>query len=167
MKYEVNLFIEMERTEEASKGLEEAIAAEPENADLLFALGVLKEETGDADAAVANYKKAIDSDPNHFNANFNLAVFVFNQANEMNKKKNSLSYYPGKRNYKAEEKKEYDDLQTGIETSLSEALPLWEKLYSLNSTDQTVLETLSYIYGYLDMNDKAEKISAELDAVKG
>ena len=148
----------MERTEEARAGLEGAIAADPENPDLLFALGVLKEETGEIDEAVEIYRKAIAADPNHFNSNFNLAVYVFNQANEMMKERNALSY---------KESAKIDELTGKINTQLEEALPLWEKLYELNSTDQTVLETLGYIYTNLKMNDKAEKISTELEAIKG
>ena len=158
MKYEVNLFIQMKRTDEASTGLMEAIAADPQNPDLLFALGVLQEEIGEIDNAVGNYKKAIEADPSHFNANFNLAVYVFNQANEMMKERNGLSY---------KEEKKIDELTEKIDAQLKEALPLWERLYSINSTDETVLETLGYIYNNLKMNDKAEKIMDELDAVKG
>ena len=158
MKYEVNLFIQMERTDEARAGLEEAISADPENADLLFALGVLQEETGDVEGAIETYQKAIEVDPNHFNSNFNYAVYVFNEANEMMKERNNLGY---------KETKKFDELSKNIDIKLKEALPIWEKLYSLNSQDETVLETLGYIYTNLKMNDKAEKIADELDALQG
>ena len=133
MKYEVNLFIELKRTDEASAGLKEAIAAEPTNPDLLFALG----------------------------------VFIFNEANELNKKINSMSYYPGKRGYKAEEKKEYDETQAQITAKLEEARPIWDKLYTLDSSDETVLETLAYIYKALGDKEKSDKFTAELEAVRG
>ena len=158
MKYEVNLFIQMERSDEARAGLEEAIAADPNNADLLFALGVLKEETGDDEMALTHYREAIAADPNHFNANFNLAVYVFNEANETMKERNDLGY---------KEVKKYDELTVKIDALLNDALPIWEKLYEIDSTDETVLETLGYIYTNLKMNDKAEKVSNELDAVRG
>ncbi|MEM0940021.1 MAG: tetratricopeptide repeat protein [Bacteroidota bacterium] len=158
MKYEVNLYIQLKKTEEARKGLEEAIAADAGNVDLLFSMGVLQEEIGNVDTAIEYYKKAISIDPNHFNSNFNYAVYVFNRANEMMKERNAL-------NYKEEEK--IDELTAKINAQLEEALPLWEKLYSMNSTDQTVLETLGYIYTNLEMDDMADKISDELDAVKG
>ena len=158
MKYEVNLFIQMERSDEARAGLEEAIAADPNNADLLFALGVLKEETGDDEMAMTHYKEAIAVDPNHFNANFNLAVFVFNQANETMKQRNDLGY---------REVEKYDELTVQIDALLNDALPIWEKLYEINNTDETVLETLGYIYTNLKMNDKADKVASELEAVRG
>ncbi len=158
MKYEINLLIQLEKTEEARMGLEKAIEADPGNADLLFSMGVLKEELGEVDDAVNYYKHAIEADPYHFNSNFNLAVFTFNLANEMMKERNGLSY---------KEEKKINELTTKINVQLNEALPLWEKLYSIDSTDQTVLETLGYIYTNLKMNDKAEKMADELDAIKG
>lgn len=158
MKYEVNLFIQMERTDEARVGLEEAIAADPQNPDLLFALGVLKEETGEIEGAVEHYKRAMEADPNHFNANFNYAVYVFNGANEAMKERNALSY---------KEEKKYDELTVKINELLNDALPIWEKLYDINSTDETVLETLGYIYSNLKMNDKAMKMQDELEAIGG
>jgi len=158
MKYEINLYIQLGRTDEARTGLEEAIAAEPNNADLLFSLGVLKEETGDEEGAMESYKRALEVDPNHFNSNYNIAVSVFNEANEMMKERNALSY---------KEKQKTADLTKKINAQLKEALPLWEKLYSLDSTDPQILETLAFIYSNLKMNDKAEKISDELDALRG
>ncbi|MEO9484617.1 MAG: tetratricopeptide repeat protein [Ekhidna sp.] len=156
-KFEINLLIQLERVDEAKEGLEKAIAASPDNADLLFSLGVLKEETGDAEGAMESYEKAIAVDPDHYNANFNKGVTIFNDANELIKERNALSY---------KETAKYDELTKKINVQLEKALPLWEKLYSLNSTEETVLETLSYIYVSLKMNDKAEKMQDELDALR-
>lgn len=157
-KYEINILIQQDKIDEAKAGIEEAIAKEPNNPDLHFSLGVIKEESGDIEGARASYNKAIEVNPNHFNANFNVGVMVFNECNELIKQRNELSY---------KETKKYDELTVKINDQLNAALPYWEKLYSLNSTDQTVLETLSYIYTSLKMNDKAEKIGNELDALKG
>lgn len=156
-KYEINLLIQLEKTDEAKAGLEKAIKADPENADLHFSLGVLKEELGDVPGAMESYKNATKIDPNHYNSNFNIGVAVFNEANELIKERNALNY---------KEVTKYKALTEKINVKLEEALPIWEKLYSLNSTDQTVLETLSYIYTSLKKNDKAEKIQDELDALK-
>ncbi|MEQ9467978.1 MAG: tetratricopeptide repeat protein [Ekhidna sp.] len=157
-KYEINLLIQLERTEEAKAELENAITADPENADLLFSLGVLKEELGEKEGAMESYNKALEIDPNHFNSNFNIGVASFNEANELIKERNALSY---------KQETKYKELTTKINVKLEEALPYWEKLYSLKSEDQTVLETLAYIYTSLKMNDKAEKMQDELDALGG
>lgn len=155
-KYEINLLMQLEKTDEARDGLVEAIKAEPENADLLFSLGVLEEELGNEEAAMNAYKQALEANPDHYNSNFNVGVFMFNEANELIKEKNALSYKEVSKN---------KELTTKIDDKLTVALPTWEKLYSLNGTDQTVLETLGYIYNSLKMTDKYNKIQDELDAI--
>ena len=156
-RFEINLLIQLEKAGEAAKALEEAIAADPENPDLLFSLGVLLDESGDKAGAMESYEKAIIVDPNHFNSNFNKGVAMFNKANDLIKERNALSYKETAKN---------KELTQKINVELENALPVWEKLYSLRSTDEKVLETLGYIYSTLRMNDKAEKIQDELDAVR-
>ena len=145
--------------------LENSIEKDPTNPDLLFSLGVLKDETGDKEGAVETYKKALESDPDHFNSNFNIGVMLFNDTNTMVKEQGSLNYYPGKSSYKAEEKKRYEELDTQIEAKLKEALPVWEKLYALKNTDPDVMGSLLYVYRGLGMTDEAKKLQAELDAL--
>ena len=157
-KYEINLLIQLNQTEEAKAGLEKAIEADPGNADLHFSLGVLNEELGNKEAAMASYDKALEIDPDHYNSNFNKGVAVFNEANELIKERNALSY---------KEETKSKELTKQINVKLENALPIWEKLYSINSSDQTVLETLGYIYNSLGKKAEYNKIQSELDAMSG
>lgn len=164
-KYEINLLIRLERTDEAMAEIENSIKEEPNNADLLFSLGVLKDETGDKEAAMETYKKAITVDPNHFNSYFNIGAMLFNDTNALVKEQGALNYYPGKSNYKADEKKRYETLNAAIEDKLNEALPIWEKLHSIKSEDADVMTSLIYVYKGLGKVDKAKEIQAKLDAL--
>ena len=155
-KFEINILIQQEKVDEAKAKLESAIEKESGNPDLHFSLGVIKEEQDDIEGANKSYLKAIEVDPNHYNSNFNIGVMIFNECTGLIKERNALSY---------KEEKKYDDLTQQINQKLHHARPYWEKLYNLKSDDQTILETLSYIYVNLKMNDQAEKISTELDAV--
>lgn len=157
-KYQINILIQQNKVDEAKAGIESAIIQEPDNPDLHFSLGVIKEETEDLDGARASYEKAIEIDESHYNSNFNLGVLVFNVSNGLIKERNELGY---------KEVKKYDELTEQINKSLTTALPYWEKLYSLKQDDESILETLKYIYVNLKMMDKAEKIADELDALKG
>lgn len=157
-KYEINILITQNKVDEALAGIQEAIEKEPNNPDLHFSMGVIKEESGDEEGARASYEKALEVDESHYNSNFNLAVMEFNKANDMIKERSELSY---------KEKAKIAELTKTIKVRLESAMPYWEKLYSLKSTDETVLETLAYIYQNLGMNDKAEQIMDELDAIRG
>ncbi len=164
-KYEINLLIRLERTDEAMTEIENSIKEEPDNADLLFSLGVLKDETGDKEGAWETYKRAIEVDPDHFNSYFNMGAMLFNDTNALVKEQGALNYYPGKSNYKAEEKKKYETLNASIEDKLTEALPIWEKLHSLKSEDADVMTSLIYVYKGLGKMDKAKAIQSKLDAL--
>ncbi len=157
-KYEINILIGQDRIDEAKSGIQDAIAKEPNNPDLYFSLGVIHEELDDTGAAKESYEKAVGIDADHFNANFNLGVLVFNECNELIKERNALSY---------KEEKKYNELSTQITDKLNAALPYWEKLNTLKGGEETVLETLKYIYVNLKMNDKAEQVANELDQIKG
>ncbi len=167
MKYEVNLYIQMEKIDEAQKGMEEAIAIDSNNADLYFTLGVLKDESGDKPGAKEAYLKAIEVDENHYNSNFNLGVIFTTKINNLVKEQGELNYYPGQSRPNQEEKKKYDDLEVKIDDALKEALPVWERCYAINNSDVNVLQTLAYLYNSLKKKEQYEKISAEIEAVKG
>lgn len=155
-KFKINILIKLDRIDEAKDGIVEAIAAEPDNADLHFSLGVIQEEEGKLEEAVVSYRNGIEADPSHYNSNFNLGVMIFNRSNELIKERNALGY---------KETKKYDELTVKINEQLKTALPLWEKLYSIQSDDRVVLETLGYIYSNLNMKAENEKVSKELDAL--
>ncbi len=154
-KSQINLLIKLERTEEARDNLISAIENEPDNPDLRFSLGVLYDELGDADAALKAYGEALEVDPNHYNANYNMGVIYINKANDVTKEINSLGMS------KADLKKA-EELAPKKANLLKEALPQWEKLNELQPGDETTLETLQYIYNQLDMDDKAEAIKKQL-----
>lgn len=161
--YKINLLIRLDKSEEAKNEILSSLESDPDNADLLFSLGVLKDESGDKAGAMETYRKAIEADPNHYNSFFNVGAILFNETNLLVKEQGSLNYYPGKSRYEAADKKKYDNLEVQIQKKLEEALPVWEKLYSLKSEDSDVLSSLIYVYRGLEMNDKANKIQAELD----
>ncbi len=157
MKEEINLLIITEQTDEAKAKLNEAIAAEPDNANLYYNLAYISELTDDDEAAIANYEKAIEADPEYFDATFNLAVNYYNKAAEILKKANDMDL----RTYQKEGKK----VEEEAKVEFSKCLPYLEKSYELEPTDRKVLETLQTVYVQLKMNDKAEATYSKIEAL--
>ena len=60
--------------------LEQAVAKDPHNANILFARGRILEEFGETEKSMANYHAAIAEDPNYFDPYYNIAVGYFNAA---------------------------------------------------------------------------------------
>ncbi len=157
-KNRINLLINMGKIDEARSNLEEAIESEPDNANLYFTLAVINDELKEQERAIKAYLKAIEIDPNHFEANFNYGVILINQANETIKESNSLGMS------KADQKKARE-LEPVINQKLKDALPQWEKVHEINSSDRTAMETLAYIYTQLKMKEKANAMNKKLDSM--
>ena len=157
MKEEINLLIITEQTDKAKEQLVEAIKAEPDNANLYYNLAYISEQTGDDEVAVVNYQKAIEADPEYFDATFNLAVNYYNKAAEILKEANEMDLRTYQKEGKAIEEK--------AKAEFEKALPYLEKAHEINSEDKVVLETLQTVYVQLKMNDKAEAVNAKLEAM--
>ncbi len=158
-KTEINLLIQDGKADEARAELEKAIAAEPDNPDLYFSLGVMNEELGNREKAMEAYEKSIAIDPSYFNGTYNLAVIKYNMAVELLKEKNNLGI-------SAEDQKKAKEMEGAIDDRLKEALPVWEKVNELEPNNKQTLETLQYIYVQLGMNEKAVAIAEQLQGME-
>jgi tetratricopeptide (TPR) repeat protein len=127
-----------------------------ENRFLYFAKGYAHDRMGNADDAMYAYKKAIDIDPEYFDAYYNVGVLLNNQAVELFKKANYLTNI-----------EEYTETKTEAEKTLARALPYFEKADEINPYDKVVLETLKMIYHRLDNTGKYEEIKARLEDMRG
>lgn len=67
-KYELNLYITSKQYDVAKNMVETDLKANPNDKEALFLLGELNKEMKNADAAKAAYSKALEIDPNYFEA---------------------------------------------------------------------------------------------------
>ena len=88
---EINLYIELGRTNELITKLGEAIELDPENSLLYFNRGTIYDQEGQTSEAEIDYLKAIELDPSSFGSNYNLGALFFNKAVELNNSANSTS----------------------------------------------------------------------------
>src|SRR5690606_39035401 len=70
--YELNYYLRNNKFEEAEDNLKLAIEKEPDNKQLHFSLGVVYDNLQQRDDAKIAYEKAIEIDPDYFDAIFNL-----------------------------------------------------------------------------------------------
>lgn len=155
-KSRVQTLINMDKLTEAKGDLIAAIEAEPDNANLHFTLGVLYDELEDNENAAKSYKKAIEVDPNHFEANFNYGVMLIGEANKIIQQRNNLGLSRADQNKSKE-------LKPQITKKLKEAMPQWEKVLEIKPDEPQAIETLAYIYTQLDMPKKAKAMQDKLD----
>jgi len=136
--------------------LEEAIELNPTEPTLYYNVGVMNMEQKNIPEAIKNFKKAIELKPDYSDAYNNIGAAIIEKAapiiEEMNK---SLTDF-----------NKYDKLQKQQFDVYREALPYYEKAYSIDGKNISVVQTLMGLYENLEMTDKLDEIKAVYDELK-
>ena len=153
-KSQISFYIKLDRTDDAKMAIEEALKAEPDNANLWYNLGYLNGEIGEYEASVEAYKNSIEADPDYLDSYINLAYEITEKAKEVRSETMDMDL------------KTYQEKGAAFEANADEyykqALPILEKANELSPGDQAILESLSGLYTRLKMNDKAELTKEQL-----
>ena len=189
---EIYFYFKAGKQDELLKKLEEASAAEPDNADLQFNYGLtcldiatsknVEKKANSAELlkkAEAAFTKAVAKSPDNAIYRYNFGVLYYNQGREANEKMNELADKindKANKNAKADQK-QYDDLKTERNGLFAKALPYFEavcstyggKVSTLNkeekNTYKNCLSALKDTYTILDKNDKYKETKEKLDAL--
>ncbi|OQX81596.1 MAG: hypothetical protein B6D64_01885 [Bacteroidetes bacterium 4484_276] len=150
---ETNIYMALGENDKSLELLNLAIDGDPSNKSLYFAAGTIYEKTLMYDQAKKYYEKAINVDPDYFEANYNLGALYFNKAVELLGQADAL-------NLNEEEK--YNALKDESEALMQKAVPYLEKADSLESSDKITLQTLKEIYTRLNMLEKLKGVNERL-----
>ncbi len=154
---QLNIYLISGKDKEALGMIDQAIALDPSNANLYSVKGNINDKAGNQEVAIAAYKKAIELNPQYFDANYNLGALIFNQGVEMVDKANKLP--PSKQ-------AEFDKLKTQFDAKFGEAKPYFEKAYQLNPKDIATINSLKQLYLRLGDMPKAEEMKKAMEAIK-
>lgn len=135
IKLIINDYINHNRYDEAQTLIADAIANNPNSADLYNLMGFIYEQKKDDEQAFTNYVKATELDPTYAPAQFNAGACIFRKAQAVREKINKLTGA---------------EYQAAIENELMplyrDALPYLEKAYELDPTDSAAKRVLSNLY---------------------
>ncbi|TAH38858.1 MAG: tetratricopeptide repeat protein [Bacteroidetes bacterium] len=87
---EMNIYLAQGKTDVLINKLSESIESNPDNELLFFNRGMMYESKKNFDSAAVDYRKALEINPDHLDANYNLGVMYFNEAASMANAANSL-----------------------------------------------------------------------------
>ena len=136
MTSETNIYLRTGKTAEAIKSLEHSLSEDEHNKEVIFNLGVINDQiaedalkAGKKDVAeqhrkdaIMYYTRALEEDPNYYNAHLNLAALYYNTAREM---RSELSDLETMRGYKDEARAKV--LISGIKDMYAKAIPAFQK----------------------------------------
>ncbi|CAN5312266.1 tetratricopeptide repeat protein [soil metagenome] len=156
LQSEADMYYRMGNKQKYKELMEGIVAKDPNNALLLYNLGVSSYEAGDNASAIEYYKKALNLDPDMNNARINIAAAILSKEAALVEQMNSLGMS------KADTKK-YDELGEERKLIYREALPYLETVMEKDPTNKEAMRTTMNIYYQLGDSAKADAIQAKLD----
>ncbi|QIL74768.1 MULTISPECIES: tetratricopeptide repeat protein [Hymenobacter] len=158
MLEELNMYLAAGRGKEALDKIDRAIAADPTNSNLYAVKGSILDQNKQPEQALAAYRKAVEVNPDNFDAQFNMGVYNYNKAAENFTKASKMdmaSYQKSGKKLEADGKKYFE-----------QALPHFEKALQLQPDDRATISSLQKVYVRLGRNADAEKMNAKLETLK-
>lgn len=151
---EADLYLKLNDMANFTRLVNEALKNDPNNKVLYFNLGVTSSNSNKLDEAEKNYKKAIEIDPNYFDALLNLSELKLRSdekyVTEMNKLGTS-----------EKDNKRYEILKAEREKNFKSVLPYLEKAVELKTDNDAAKKTLLSVYNALEMTDKYKALKAK------
>jgi tetratricopeptide (TPR) repeat protein len=152
---EADLYLKLNDMATFTKLVNEALANDPNNKVLYFNLGVTSANANKLEEAEKHYKKAIEIDPNYFDALLNLSEL---------KLRNDVPLVDAMNKLGTSEKdnKRYEILKAEREKNFKSVLPYLEKAVELQSDNESAKKTLLSVYNALEMTDKYKALKSKI-----
>ena len=155
---DLNLTLAKGKGDDALNKINKSIAADPTNSNLYAVRGSMYDTQKKKDLALADYRKAVELDPNNFDAQFNLAVYNYNRAADLYTKASRMdlkTYQVSGKKIEAEGKKYFES-----------SVPYFEKALQLQPEDRNTISSLQKVYFRLGRTADSERLNAKLQTLK-
>jgi len=150
--YEADIYLKMNDTESYKRLINEALEKNPNDKILLFNLGVTSGNANQLEDAEKYYKRVIEIDPKYTDAYLNLSDIILKPDAKIVKDMNNLGV-------SAKDQKQYDVLKAERQKLFNKAMPVLEKAYELDPTNEVVKSNLKSVYSFLELNDKVKAMN--------
>lgn len=180
-KREIEISLQTGKEKEVLDKIQKALAADPKNKTLYYYAGLTYSQTAEAvikeqakakdpvtksklqatkvenyKQAAEMYKKALEIDPNYFEANLNLGYVIINPA---------IDDYNAANKLPANKQKEYDAAIAKAKAQFEAAKPYLQKAVDLNPKSIDALTNLRTYYLGVKDDANASKIKAQIEAL--
>lgn len=158
-EFEIQLLLQLNKMEEAMTSIEEALKSDPDNAGILLRYGYLKEQSGDIDGALVQYRKSVEADPEFYEGNYYTGAIYLDRARAILAEVNNLS--------DDEWEKKSESMSNEADDLYKDAIPYFTKASDLKPDNTDIMEILFQIHSRLKNLEDAEKYNQKLIAVLG
>lgn len=154
----VNLYLLTQKIDEAMVFLDLAIEKEPDNASFYFAKGTLYNQKDDRENEEKMYLKAIEFDPEYYDALYNLGALYLERTNALRAEAADIPL---------EDKERYNEVMERADKTMEDAIPYLESALEIKPDDRNLIITLREIYTKLKETEKAEEMDERLEEIGG
>jgi tetratricopeptide (TPR) repeat protein len=154
-KFLLDMYVKMNKLPQAKELMEKQAAADPQDKESRYFLGVINNELKDSESAKKWFQEAIKIDPTYFEPQLALAELIYQDAKTVKAEMNQLGNSKEDFNKKVKLDKDYQD-------KLRVTLPYWEKCEKLSPDDVKVIDVLYIIYSDLEMTAQVTRIEKRM-----
>jgi tetratricopeptide (TPR) repeat protein len=158
-EYEIQLLLQLNKMDEAMSQINDALANDPNNTGLLLRSGYLKEQAGDMEGGLVDYKKAVEVDPNFFEGNYYTGALLLELSRKILNDLNALS--------DAEWEKQSQTLGKQADDLYRQSIPYFTKAVEIRPDNTDIMIILYQVHLRLKNNAEAEALDKKLAEILG
>ena len=132
----------------------EVLAKNPNNVDLVYNLGVISSNANKLDEAEKYYARALVLDPSYFNALLAISELKLRSDEKLVTEMNKLGT-------SEKDNKRYEVIKAERDKNFKSILPYLEKAVEVRPDDEAAKKTLLSVYNALEMTDKYKALKAK------
>jgi tetratricopeptide (TPR) repeat protein len=158
-EYEIQLLLQLNKMDEAMTQINSALAKDPNNPGLLLRSGYLKEQGGDIEGALVDYKKSVEVDPKFFEGNYYTGALLLEKSRGILAELNTLS--------DAEWEKRSKEMGTQADELYKMSIPYFTKALEIKADNTDIMIILFQVYTRLKNSAEANAMNAKISAILG
>lgn len=151
---EAELYLKINDYDTYTRLVNEALQKNPTNVDLVYNLGVVSANANKIEDAEKYYKRALELDPNYFNALLNISELLLRADDKFVTEMNKLGTSD-------KDNKRYEVIKAERNKNFKSILPYLEKAVELKPDNDAAKKTLLSVYNALEMTDKYKALKAK------
>lgn len=158
-EYEIQLLLQLNKMDQAMSQINEALANDPNNPGLLLRSGYLKEQGGDLEAALIDYKKSVEVDPNFFEGNYYTGALLLEKSRGILSELNSLS--------DAEWEKRSPEMGKQADDLYRESVPFFTKALEVKPDNTDIMIILFQVHTRLKNTSEVNALNTKISSILG